>query len=198
VIDVDRREQPFPHCTADRVFPAELARELSEVLDDRSDWSYLEEAHYRTHTRHWWADELPPAISPLLTDDVLGELVSSMETAFDESFAGRFTVTANKQSRGHGSRVHNDHFPDPDHPYFFTHRLIVYLTPDDRAAGGGQLGLFGSADPGDLRRLITPVFNSGVAMAMGPRSFHAVSTITAGTRYSLCLSFTNADRRYHP
>jgi hypothetical protein len=41
------------------------------------------------------------------------------------------------------------------------------------------------------------VYNTGAAMAMGPRSFHAVSAITEGTRYSLCFSFTNADHRYH-
>jgi hypothetical protein len=193
-----RRSSPFPHCTFNKVFSHQVACGLSRCLADRDDWSYRSEPHNRVRTCHWRPDNLPPAIAALLTREVLDELAEGVQNMFGEVFAEKFFVTANKQIPGDGSKVHNDYFADHlDHPFFFTHRLIVYLSPDEAAGRGGVLGLFGSEDPKDLQRIITPRFNTGVAMAMGPRSFHAVSAITAGTRYSLCFSFTNADHRYH-
>ena len=193
-----RRETPFAHCTFGSVFSEDTARGLSGLLAERDDWSYRSEPHYRVRTCHWRPADLPPAMAALLTREVLNGLASRLEDVFGEVFDPDFFVTANKQVPGDGSLVHNDYFEDrSDHPYFFTHRLIVYLSPDGRAGRGGVLGLFGSELPSDLRHVVEPRFNTGIAMAMGPCSFHAVSAIIEGTRYSLCFSFTNADHRYH-
>lgn len=193
-----RRDSPFAHCTFSKVFSHEVAHGLSRYLAGWDDWSYRSEPRNRVRTCHWRPQDLPPAMATLLTGEVLAGLTTRMQDVFGEVFDTDFVVTANKQVPGDGSMVHNDYFADQlDHPFFFTHRLIVYLSPDDGGGRGGVLGLFGSEDPKDLLRAIAPRFNSGAAMAMGPRSFHAVSAITAGTRYSLCFSFTNADHRYH-
>jgi Rps23 Pro-64 3,4-dihydroxylase Tpa1-like proline 4-hydroxylase len=96
-------------------------------------------------------------------------------------------VTAHKLVSGQTIRVHNDHRPKGE-----THRVLVQLNRGWTDAQGGLLLLFGSAAAEDVRRILRPTHGSAISFAISPQSFHAVSTIQRGERYTLVYSFRAA------
>ena len=96
-------------------------------------------------------------------------------------------VTAHKLLPGQTIRVHNDHRPRGE-----THRLLVQLNRGWDDEQGGLLLLFGSAAADDVRRILRPTHRSATAFEISPKSFHAVSTIRRGERYTLVYSFRAA------
>ncbi len=96
-------------------------------------------------------------------------------------------VTAHKLVSGQTIRVHNDYRPKGE-----THRLLIQLNRGWADEQGGLLLLFGSAGANDVRRILRPTHRSAMAFAISPLSFHAVSTIQRGERYTLVYSFQAA------
>ncbi|GLZ77485.1 hypothetical protein Afil01_22920 [Actinorhabdospora filicis] len=188
---------PFPHGTVRGVFPEDVARELAMWIGDERTWRDCDREDPPRRSFYWTSTAAPPAIAGLLTPALMRSLREQAEEIFGKSFERDFPVSANRYPVGHGIKIHNDYFPDPAaHRYFFTHRLIVYLSPDTDADSGGLLGIFERDDPGTRIRTIVPAFNAGSLMAMGPGSFHAVSAVKTGVRYSIGFSFTNITGRY--
>ena len=81
-------------------------------------------------------------------------------------------------------RIHND-FLDGDERY----RLLVQLNRGWTDAQGGMLMLFASGCSTDVRRVLRPVHGSMFAFEISPASYHAVSTVHSGERYTLVYSF---------
>ncbi|RUX10175.1 2OG-Fe(II) oxygenase, partial [Mesorhizobium sp. M8A.F.Ca.ET.059.01.1.1] len=93
-------------------------------------------------------------------------------------------VTAHRMVVGQTIRIHNDFRPGGE-----THRILVQLNRGWADDQGGLLMLFGSGDADDVRRVIRPVHGSGLGFSISESSFHAVSTITSGERFTLVYSF---------
>ena len=73
-----------------------------------------------------------------------------------------------------------------------TYRLLVQLNRGWHDEQGGMLMLFSSASPDDVRRIIRPLHGSAFAFRITPQSFHAVSTVRSGERFTLVYSFREA------
>src|SRR3954465_12073601 len=83
--------------------------------------------------------------------------------------------------------IHNDYIGGEE-----THRLLVQLNRGWDVQDGGVLLLFGSVRPGDICRAVKPSHRSGFAFEISPNSFHAVSRMVNGERYTLVYSFRAA------
>ena len=86
---------------------------------------------------------------------------------------------------GHGIGIHND---DPE-PGSETYRLVIQLNREFRDSYGGHLALFNSNNIQDIHRIVKPIHNSAIAFALLPHSWHAVSYVSEGERYSIVFSF---------
>lgn len=53
--------------------------------------------------------------------------------------------------------------------------------------------LFSGPEATEVARIIRPIHGSATAFEISPTSFHAVSTIQMGARYTLVYSFKHAD-----
>ncbi|WP_292625538.1 cyclophane-containing peptide 2OG-Fe(II) oxygenase YhhC [Mesorhizobium sp.] len=93
-------------------------------------------------------------------------------------------VTAHRMVVGQTIRIHNDFRLGGE-----THRILVQLNRGWADDQGGLLMLFGSGDADDVRRVIRPVHGSGLGFNISKSSFHAVSTINVGERFTLVYSF---------
>ena len=93
-------------------------------------------------------------------------------------------VNAHKLVPGQTIRVHNDFIGGEE-----THRVLVQLNEGWSLDKGGLLMLFGSDRPEDVSAAIMPAHASGFAFEISPRSFHAVSTIKSGERFTLVYTF---------
>jgi Rps23 Pro-64 3,4-dihydroxylase Tpa1-like proline 4-hydroxylase len=106
---------------------------------------------------------------------------------------GRITlteITAHKLLARQTIRVHNDFLDGQE-----TYRLLVQLNRGWQDEQGGMLMLFSSVSPDDVRRIIRPLHGSAFAFRITPQSFHAVSTIRSGERFTLVYSFREAAPR---
>ena len=81
-------------------------------------------------------------------------------------------------------RIHNDYLDGEE-----THRLLIQLNAGWDRKQGGLLMLFGDKRPESLARTIVPTHGSGFAFEISQASFHAVSSITDGERFTLVYTF---------
>ena len=72
--------------------------------------------------------------------------------------------------------------------------MLVQLNRGWDDANGGILMLFAGSRAEDVERMVRPTHASAVSFEISPTSFHAVSTIHSGERYTLVYSF----RRFRP
>ncbi|GLI97048.1 hypothetical protein Sbs19_08660 [Sphingobium sp. BS19] len=133
---------------------------------------------------HLDAAALPPHVQSIVSDEVATNLCSGLLLPIGARLPRLTEVTAHKLLPGQTIRIHNDHLDDGE-----THRILVQLNRGWSDKQGGLLMLFGSATATDVRRIVRPLHGSSFAFEISPRSFHAVSTIASGERYTLVYSF---------
>lgn len=107
----------------------------------------------------------------------------AMKEVFGRNFGKPVSVVAHKLLEGQRIGVHNDYLSGQE-----SHRLVVQLNHGLSDDDGGFLMLFNSDDPSDISRIMRPVHLSGFAFEISPASFHAVSQIHGGARYSIIYS----------
>ena len=188
VIEADVRTVPFAHATYAQALPAELCDAALTWMETDAPWRLRIASFYEQWELHLDRQATPADLQSLLD----GETVDVLQRQLLMPIAGvplRLTeVTAHKLVPGQTIRVHNDYRPKGE-----TYRLLIQLNRGWADEQGGLLLLFGSSAPDDVRRILRPTHRSAMAFAISPHSFHAVSTIQRGERYTLVYSFY-ADR----
>ncbi|HEY0114559.1 MAG TPA: cyclophane-containing peptide 2OG-Fe(II) oxygenase YhhC [Allosphingosinicella sp.] len=177
------RTDPFPHATAREALPPELVARTLRWMEEEAPWRLRVADFYEQWEMHLEAETIPvdledlmaPATALHLADELLPSGRGSVRLV---------EVTAHRMTEGQTIRVHNDFRPGGE-----THRILIQLNRGWRDEQGGLLMLFGSGDAGDIRRVIRPVHGSGFGFEISGRSFHAVSTIREGERFTLVYSF---------
>lgn len=89
---------------------------------------------------------------------------------------------------GHGVGIHTDQ-PLPGEE---THRIVITFCEPRAPAAGGHFVLLDGDRPQDAFALIPLRTNAAVAFRLGKASYHAVTSVRAGARYSVVMSFRPA------
>lgn len=174
---------PFPHATAREALPVELVARTLRWMEEDAPWRLRVADFYEQWEMHLGADSVPGDVEDLIAPATVSHLANKLLPTGRGSVR-LVEVTAHRMTAGQTIRVHNDFRPRGE-----THRILVQLNRGWRDEQGGLLMLFGSGDAGDVRRVIRPVNGSGFGFAISGRSFHAVSTIKEGERFTLVYSF---------
>jgi hypothetical protein len=184
LLAADARQAPFAHTT----HPSPLADGLCEAalawMETAAPWRLRVASFYEQWELHLEPDDLPVELRPLLAADTVEHLTRLMFERLGARGLWLTEVTAHKLLPGQTIRVHNDYLADGE-----THRLLIQLNRGWADDQGGLLMLFGSAAPEDVQRVLRPTHRSAMAFGISPHSFHAVSTIQTGERYTLVYSF---------
>lgn len=93
-------------------------------------------------------------------------------------------INAHKLVGGQTIRIHNDFIGGEE-----THRVLLQINRGWDDAMGGMLMLFAGPRVEDVARMVRPTHASATSFEISPTSFHAVSTIHAGERYTIVYSF---------
>lgn len=176
--------QPFPHCGWDQVLPVS---EADAVLDwlERAPWQLRVESFYEQHEFSLLSNSLPTEMAALTSPDTTGGLANYLKDLFEvDSPLTLVDVSAHRLSAGQTIRVHNDFLGTEE-----THRLLIQLNRGWTINNGGLLMVFGSDSAEDVRDAMLPNHGSGFAFEISSNSFHAVSTINSGERYTLVYTF---------
>lgn len=185
--DAEPRDSPLPYFTTNSVFEPADADELLTWLEETAPWELRQASFYEQHQCNLLVNPPSGKCARLFGDVALNELRASLETWLGVKLQGRFFVAAHKLMPGQGIGLHND---DPEAGSDReTHRLLVQLNRGWNDDFGGHLLFFHSESPFDIAQVIRPVHDGGVGFPLSRRSYHAVSRIRGGARFTVVYSF---------
>jgi len=158
-----------------------------EWFERDAPWRLRIESFYEQYELNLHQIDLPPELAPLVARETIEAIEAQMLDPLTDDRLVLVEANAHKLLPGQTIRIHNDFIGDPE-----THRVLIQINRHWTDQNGGMLMLFSSQDADDIARLIRPIHGSGIAFEISPESFHAVSTIHAGERYTLVYSFKRA------
>lgn len=178
--------KPFPHARLSAAISREAADAALSWLSTEAPWALRVEDFYEQHEFSLLNVPLGEAIAPLASEEFIEEVRQGLEQAFAPGRSLRLVdVNAHRLTPGQVIRVHNDYIEGAE-----THRLLIQLNAGWTAAQGGLLMLFEDEDVASVRNVILPEHGSGFAFEISPGSFHAVSEIRNGERFTLVYTFS--------
>jgi Rps23 Pro-64 3,4-dihydroxylase Tpa1-like proline 4-hydroxylase len=185
---VSARTVPFPHAVSAHVLPTSLARAVLEWFEVSAPWRLRIESFYEQYELNLHQVELPTEVKPLVSGALIPELKARLLSPLTQQRLVLTEANAHKLLPGQTIRIHNDFIGGDE-----THRILIQINRNWTDQNGGMLMLFSGPVVDDIARVIRPLHGSGLSFEISPASFHAVSTIHAGERYTLVYSFKHAD-----
>ena len=176
---------PFPHFRVSEILPNSAADQVLRWFEDDAPWKLTIADFYEQYEFSLLNASLAPGVDRLVEDGFVANIAENLERSV--SIDGKLEladITAHKLVAGQTIRIHND-FIGPEE----THRLLIQINSGWTARQGGLLMLFGSDQPESLQSVLLPSHGSGFAFEISPVSFHAVSSINSGERYTLVYTF---------
>jgi hypothetical protein len=182
--EAELRCEPFPHTAKMELISKDLADATLSWMETDAPWTLRVASFYEQWELHLGEQTLPLGLASLVASTTVNGLAHAMLRPLTLQQLELTEVTAHKLVAGQTIRIHNDYLEGQE-----SHRLLIQLNRGWVDSFGGLLMLFGSAHAEDLRRAVRPLHCAGFAFAISPQSFHAVSTIQAGQRFTLVYSF---------
>jgi hypothetical protein len=175
-------DSPFAHAMFETCLSVVTGGAVLSWLETDAPWRLKQTEFYQQF--EFDCRDSRSAVAAFLTSSLALALVrSQMVEIFDKDFEDEVSVVCHNLVPGHRIGIHNDYLDGEE-----THRLVVQLNRNLSEEDGGFLMLFGSGDAADVRKVLPPLHLGGFAFEISKDSFHAVSRIHSGSRYSLIYS----------
>jgi hypothetical protein len=188
---MERATDPFPFAVFPSFFEEATAATLLDHLSNATAWRLHKKGFYdyRFDSRARDSDVLPA--------NLLTGVQKCVEAALDTQLSARVLVYFHCLLPGQSIWLHTD---DPANPGSLgpTHRIVVHLNRHWSEDSGGQLVFFGSRNARDVRRVFPALHNYAVAFALSDRSYHGVTEVRSGSRYTIVFSFCKSDSPSSP
>ena len=181
---VEKRLAPFPHTTCAGVMPRSRADDVLGWMRADAPWHLKIASFYEQWELPISLGTLPDGLAYLQEPGFIDALGNRMIAPLLQQGWDLLEITAHRLVAGQTIRIHNDYLEGQE-----THRLLVQLNDGWTDENGGMLMLFGSASHEDVRRIVRPLHGSAFAFEISPASYHAVSRIHGGERFTLVYSF---------
>jgi Rps23 Pro-64 3,4-dihydroxylase Tpa1-like proline 4-hydroxylase len=178
------RAQPFPCFTVTQVVSEELEQKLLDWFESEAPWRLAVMDFYEQYEFDFKDATLPESLELLSSDTTLNQLRDEVGVLLGASLKPQIDITAHKLNRTQRIRIHNDARPDGE-----THRFLVQLNRGWADENGGLLMLFRGPEVETLEEVILPISRSAFGFEISPASYHAVSQVHQGDRYTLVFSF---------
>jgi len=176
--------EPFPYVLSLESLELDVSYRVLAWFESGAPWRLVETDFYEQFEFSLLDAQLPPELTFLQTPDFLTTVRSRVADLFGAALGERVDVTAHRLIPGQLIRLHNDFIARAE-----THRLLIQLNRDWKDENGEFLLFFKSSDPSDTPKVFRPVHNSALGFAITPESYHAVSTLYTGERFTLVYSF---------
>ncbi|WP_340027402.1 2OG-Fe(II) oxygenase [Paenibacillus sp. FSL H7-0940] len=183
-------EQPYFHFKVEQFFDSKVAGHLLSWLQDTNLYRTVEGGFYKQTMFPITTDRLPEDLQNLFDEKNRNQIQKKAEQYFETMFHDSFLITAHRLLPTEKTLIHNDYLADPYHmKYGFTHRIIVYINDQWKREDGGVLGVYASDQSSDLVHTYEPIHNSAIGLAFSPNSYHDVSEVVGGERYTINFTF---------
>jgi Rps23 Pro-64 3,4-dihydroxylase Tpa1-like proline 4-hydroxylase len=182
------QRDPFMHFSVPDFCADSLATRLLEWFESGAEWKHREMANFYVYSDiNLRTADLPENMAFLVEDSFLDHLRQEVGKIFGVKLEGYVNVTAHRLGVGDRIRAHSDWAT-----LRFTHRMLVQVNRGWKPGNGGVLGLLDRDPKSDGRprvKSIVPLHRSGFAFEVSETSFHRVTRVTEGERYTLIFSF---------
>lgn len=176
-------ERPFDHFVG-RCLHRSDSEEWLNWLETDAPWKLTKTDFYEQYEFSLLDATLTPVVRRLVCSETLKSLRDRIALQFSQPMSGRVDVTAHKLIAEQTIRIHNDYIPGGE-----SHRLLLHLNRSWEPEHGGYLMLFSGPDPETVTKVLRPRHGSVQAFEISPRSYHAVSTVYGGERFTVVYSF---------
>lgn len=153
-------------------------------LETEAPWTLTATDFYEQYEFSFSDVVVPPYLQALISPSALTSLRHQLCDHFAQPLSARVEVTAHKLICSQTIRIHNDFISGGE-----SHRLLLQLNRGWKPDYGGYLMLFSGPQPECLSKVIEPVNGSIQAFSISPHSYHAVSTVHFGERFTMVYSF---------
>lgn len=178
-------DRPFPHANIPALLSAGEANDILVWFTSDAPWRLRVESFYEQYEFSLLDAALPARVADLTSagfvDAMRAFLVRSVGAP---QVLDLVDISAHKLVPGQTIKVHNDFIGREE-----THRVLIQLNDGWSVDNGGLLMLFETERPESVAAAFLPGHRSAFAFEISPRSYHAVSTIRAGERYTLVYTF---------
>ena len=178
------RTAPFAHAVAPKLLDDKTAAIVLDWFEDGAPWRHKLASFYEQYECNLHEAELPARIASLTGPAFVAQLARHMLDPISKDQLELTEVNAHKLVGGQTIKIHNDYIEGAE-----THRVLVQLNRGWDDVNGGMLMLFAGPNAEDLARVVRPMHGSATSFEISATSFHAVSTIHEGERYTLVYSF---------
>jgi hypothetical protein len=184
--------RPYPHAIGDGLFAPELVDDWLRTLESVSAWRPQDGGFYAADATAVAPSDAPDgAMREMLQPGGLARLEAAASQLFETTLCLHGPVIAHRMRPGQGVGIHSDR-PAPGEE---THRIVIFLARAPVPADGGHFLILAGPDVGRASSIIELASNTAVAFPLDDQSYHAVSRVVRGTRFSLVLSFRGCPSR---
>lgn len=187
VVSLPVDDDPYWFAAGAGLLSGAQADALLEWLEAIDSWRAVDGGFYLAKERALSA-AAPSSLTSLLSAQGLHGLEAAASELFSCGVRLHGPLVAHKMSAGDGVGVHSDRPSSGEE----THRLLMFLTRPADLRDGGHFLLLGGPDPSTARLVLPRRHNTALAFRLTGESYHAVSTVVAGVRYALVISFSPA------
>jgi len=181
----ERFDRPFPIIRVDGAVPPRLASLLYGWIAGLDGWRFNGSSFYEVGELDLCALPVPAGLRALFEPAALARLRAQLGRVFQCRFDPQIRIVAHRMDAGQGAGIHCD---DP-RGVEETHRMVLTLGQDASARGGGMFAVFDGPSPARVARAWPPAHNQCVLFEASAASFHAITEVREGPRYSVVLSF---------
>ena len=173
---------PYRHVRLYPILEPSLAQRALSWLRRTGAWERQEGAFFRHDTFALTPDVVPPEAAPIVSPKILGSLRALLQSRFATEVEPFAHVEAHRSTERDGIGLHTD--ADVSEI-----RLMLNLNARWAPGQGGVLQLQDRPGPACRRVRYRPLHNSATAFRTAPDSYHRVSPLQEGERYTLLYRF---------
>jgi hypothetical protein len=178
---------PFPHFYTPDFLDVTVADHLLTWFEVEAPWAkHCINGFFDVSDINLLHCKLPPSIRVLTNSTTISSITKLFNELFRVVFQAHVDVSAHRLTEGQRIGIHNDHGSTTQ-----THRLLIQINRGWEVSQGGLLLLLDAdtaTQASDLHKYFVPKHRSAVGFGISGRSFHAVSRVSCGIRYTLSYS----------
>ncbi len=176
-----RFQQPYRHAWIPHLFPPYANDSVLEWMERELPWKLTTTSFYQQLEFSLADVSLPGKLGFLTSGSTMSECCRWLRDNLGAPEIEPASIVAHLLVKDHDIGLHNDFLPNGE-----TYRLILQLGRD---VTGGKTVLFRTRSLSSVFRVINPLHGTAFAFEISECSYHAVSRVRGGHRFSIVYSF---------
>lgn len=183
-LDLNVKEYPYRYFYSNSRVPTSVCDQILDWLETCNHWKRKKTNFYTQYEFDLRDVNLPLEIEFLNSLEFKKQITNFAESVFLTTLSEVVEVVAHKLVSGDAIGIHNDYIEGRE-----THRVLVHFNRGWTEECGGYFMVFSNDKSESLVKLLPPLNGLIQGFEISESSYHAVSKISSGSRYTIIYSF---------